>query len=232
MSKLEELQARNDVKICPITDPRYRSYGRVLSGYQCEELCRYMKEKTPVPESGNIYVPSEEGLEAIAEFKELAKVVYGGMPVQAGYCNGRNSTVNGFEYHKGSEINIAVSDFLLFLGHVYDIGEDLTYTAEQAEVFYVPEGTVFEMYETTLHLSPCRVSDAGFRDIVILSKGTNTPLSEEEKKTRDEAFAGGDREARLLLQKNKWVISHPEREPLMKQGAFPGLLGPNKELYY
>jgi hypothetical protein len=36
----------------------------------------------------------------------------------------------------------------------------------------------------------------------------------------------------LLLQKNKWVIAHPEREPLMKQGAFAGLIGENKELKY
>ena len=232
MNKLEYLQNRNDVKIWHIEDLQYRTYGRVLKGYKTEKLCKYMKEKTAIPESGNVYVPSEEGLEAIGEFQKLVSAVYGGMPVQAGYCNGRNSTVNGFEYHKGSEINIAVTDFLLFLGHVYEIGKDLTYHVDQAEVFYVPEGTVFEMYETTLHLSPCRVSDEGFRDIVILPRGTNTPLSEEEKKERDEAFAAGDKEARLLLQKNKWVISHPKREPLMKQGAFPGLKGPNKKLYY
>ena len=28
------------------------------------------------------------------------------------------------------------------------------------------------------------------------------------------------------------VIAHPEREPLIKQGAYPGLLGRNKELHY
>ncbi len=37
------------------------------------------------------------------------------MPIQIGYCNGRNTTYNGFEYHKGSEINIAVTDFMLVL---------------------------------------------------------------------------------------------------------------------
>jgi hypothetical protein len=54
-------------------------------------------------------------------------------------------------------------------------------------------------------------------------------LSEEEKKLRDES---GDREGELLLQKNKWVLSHPDREPLMKQGAYPGLIGENKELKF
>ena len=64
----------------------------------------------------------------------------------------------------------------------------------------------------------------GFRDVVVLPRGTNTPL--EHKGEAAEAEAG------LLLQKNKWVIAHPDREPLIKQGAHPGLLGENKELFY
>ena len=44
--------------------------------------------------------------------------------------------------------------------------------------------------------------------------------------------ANREGENKLLLQKNKWVIAHPEREPLIKQGAFPGLIGENKELKY
>ena len=79
------------------------------------------------------------------------------------------------------------------------------------------------MYQTTLHLSPCRVTDEGFRGVVILPKGTNTPIEKETP---------ADEEGRLLLQKNKWVIAHPEREPLMKQGAVGGVIGPNKELKY
>jgi len=45
-----------------------------------------------------------------------------------------------------------------------------------------------------------------------------------------EAYENGDGEARLLLQKQKWVISHPEREPLIRQGAHPGVLGINRSL--
>ncbi|MGN0976272.1 MAG: DUF4867 family protein, partial [Gemmiger sp.] len=90
--------------------------------------------------------------------------------------------------------------------------------------FFVPKGTAIEMYQTTLHLSPCRVCDSGFKGIVILPRGTNTPL--------DAKPVNPTGEARLLLQRNKWVIAHPEREPLIKQGAFPGLLGENKELHY
>ena len=76
----------------------------------------------------------------------------------------------------------------------------------------------------TLHLSPCRVCDEGFKGIVILPRGTNTPL--------DSRIPNDDPESRLLLQRNKWVIAHPEREPLIRQGAHAGLLGENKELHY
>ena len=145
------------------------------------------------------------------------------MDIQVGYCNGRNTTYNGFEYHKGSEINIAVTDFMLVLGHTWEI-RDNTYRVEDAKVFFVEKGTAIEMYQTTLHLSPCRVTDKGFKDIVILPRGTNTPLENRRQPVEEEG--------KLLLQRNKWVIAHPGREPLIRQGAFPGLLGENRELKY
>ncbi len=114
---------------------------------------------------------------------------------------------------------------MLVLGHTWEI-KDNTYRIEDVKVFFVEKGTAIEMYQTTLHLSPCRVSDIGFKDVVILPRGTNTPLNNGGA---DEAAIG---EERLLLQKNKWVIAHPDREPLIKQGAYPGLLGENKKLYY
>jgi len=232
MGRIEELRKKNDVEIYDIRDKKFETYGRIVEKLDVDELISYMENNTPIPESGNIYVPSVKEMEELEVFKTVSDVLYGGMPIQFGYCNGRNNTYNGFEYHKGSEINVAVTDFMLVLGHSWDVGKDNTYSIDQAEVFYIEKGMVFEMFETTLHLSPLRVSDAGFRDVIILPRGTNTPLSDEEKAARDEAFSKGNKEARLLLLKNKWVISHPEREPLMKQGAFPGVIGPNKELYY
>lgn len=225
---LERLNARNDVPIRAVSDPLFASYGRIIRGYDMSELIRYMAVQTDIPENGNVYVPSVKEMEDLPVKQQIEAALYGGMPVQIGYCNGRNTTYNGFEYHKGSEINIAVTGFMLVLAHTWQI-MDSTIRTEDAEVFYVPEGTVIEMYQTTLHLSPCRVSDEGFKDIVILPKGTNTPLSEEDKKIRDQSE---DPESLLLLQKNKWVLAHPERKPLIDQGAHPGLIGENKELRY
>lgn len=220
---LEILNAVNDVPVLSVFDPAFAPYGRVLEGCDFSRADEYMLEKTDIPESGNIYVPSVPELEESELKSDIENTLYGSMPVQIGFCNGRNTTYNGFEYHKCSEINYAVTPFMLVLGHVWDI-RDNTYDIRSAQVFFVPAGTAIEMYQTTLHLSPCRVCDEGFKDIVILSRGTNTPF--EYKKTN------ADPESVLLLQRNKWVIAHPEREPLIKQGAHPGVIGENKELFY
>ena len=53
-----------------------------------------------------------------------------------------------------------------------------------------------------------------------------------EREAAKQAAERGGKEAKLLLQRNKWVIAHPEREPLIKQGAWPGVLGENRELKY
>lgn len=220
---LERLNQVNDVIIRSVEEPEFASYGRIVTGYDFSPLLTYLEEKTEIPEAGNIYVASEPGLEAFPVMQALQNSFYGEMPIQIGYCNGRNTTYNGFEFHKGSEINVAATDFMLVLGHTWEI-QNNTYRVEDAKVFFVKKGTAVEMYQTTLHLSPCRVTDEGFRDVVVLPRGTNTPL--EHKGEAAEAEAG------LLLQKNKWVIAHPDREPLIKQGAHPGLLGENKELFY
>ncbi len=223
MNLLEHLNQVNDVPVTSVHDAAFAPYGRIVRGYDFSELIRYMEEKTEIPENGNVYLASVSDMEKFPVVEQIRNSFYGEMEIQVGYCNGRNTTYNGFEYHKGSEINVAVTDFMLVLGHVWEI-KDNTYRVEDAKVFFVEKGTAIEMYQTTLHLSPCRVTDGGFKGVVILPKGTNTPL--EHKGPAREA------EAELLLQKNKWVIAHPEREPLIRQGAHPGLLGKNKELKY
>ena len=221
---LAHLNDVNDVKILSVFDEEFKTYGNIVTGYDFSQLVSYMEKETDIPENGNVYVASVPAMEEFEVSKQVEAEFYGGMPIQVGYCNGRNSTYNGFEYHKGSEINVAVTDFMLVLGHTWLIAADGTYRVEDAQVFFVPKGTAIEMFQTTLHLSPCKIYDSGFKGVVILPRGTNTPLDKKPEKKEGEN--------KLLLQRNKWVIAHPEREPLIKQGAFPGLLGENKELKY
>ncbi|NDL67014.1 DUF4867 family protein [Clostridiales bacterium F-3ap] len=220
---IRRLKEANKVPVHSVGDGRFKTYGRVLEGYDFNGLIRWMEMETEVPEEGNTYVPSVPEMESLPVCGRLQDGFFGGMDIEVGYCNGKNTTLNGMEYHKSSEINVAVTDCMLILGHVWDI-HDNHFRVEDAEVFFLERGTAIELYATTLHLSPCRTSDAGFKAVVILPRGTNTDLERPV-----EPAEGQDR---LLLMRNKWVMAHPERKPLLDRGAHPGIIGENLELRY
>jgi len=201
------------VKIQKVTDSAFRKYGQVLEGYDFTGLIKEMKH-TPVPEDV-IYVPSVEELEALDIMKDLQNKGYGGLPVQIGYCNGHNKKLNAVEYHRNSEINVAVTDLVLLIGHQQDIEPDHTYDTSKIEAFLVPAGTGIEVYATTLHYAPCHVNEGGFQCVVVLPKGTNTDLTFQTEKTGEDS---------LMTAKNKWLIAH---EDAKIAGAFNGLKGEN-----
>lgn len=202
------------MEIKKVTDASFRPYGKVITGYDCTELLAAM-EKTPLPEDV-IYVASVEELENLAVSKQMEKNLYGQMPIQVGYCNGHNKKLNALEYHRNSEINIAVTDLVLLIGKQQDITEDYTYDTSLVEAFLVPAGTVIEVYATTLHYAPCHVEDGGFRCVVILPKDTNTDME-----PADAVFP----EDKLLFAKNKWLIGHEEGG--LPENAWIGLKGEN-----
>ena len=204
------------MKIQNVADDAFRRYGKVLEGYDFTELLKEMKH-TPVPEDV-IYVPSVEEMEALPVAKELQDKGYGGLPIEIGYCNGHNKKLNGLEYHRSSEINVAVTDMVLLIGHQQDVEKDFTYDTSKVEAFLVPAGTAVEVYATTLHYAPCDVKETGFQCVVVLPKGTNTEL------TFDKEDKGEDR---LLTAKNKWLIAHEEAAI---EGAFNGLKGKNIQI--
>ena len=201
------------MKIQNVTDDAFRRYGKVLEGYDLAELLKAMKH-TPVPEDVT-YVPSIEEMEALPIAKEFQNRGYGGLPIEIGYCNGHNKKLNGLEYHRSSEINVAVTDMVLLIGHQQDVEKDYTYDTSKVEAFLVPAGTAIEVYATTLHYAPCHVNDAGFQCVVVLPKDTNTNLTFEKT---------SDAEDKLLVAKNKWLIAHEEAAI---EGAFNGLKGEN-----
>ena len=201
------------MKIQKVTDPAFRKYGQVLEGYDFTGLIKEMKH-TPVPEDV-IYVPSVEELEALDIMKDLQNKGYGGLPIQIGYCNGHNKKLNAVEYHRNSEINVAVTDLVLLIGHQQDIEPDHTYDTSKIEAFLVPAGTGIEVYANTLHYAPCHVNEGGFQCVVVLPKGTNTDLTFQTEKTGEDS---------LMTAKNKWLIAH---EDAKIAGAFNGLKGEN-----
>lgn len=201
------------MKIYSVTDERFKTYGRVVTGIDFSELCKAMEE-TPCPEDV-IYVPGDPKLEALPVMKELTDKTYGELQVQIGYCNGHNCMLNAFEYHRSSEINVAVTDAILILGRQQDITEDFTYDTSLAEAFLIPAGTAVEVYATTLHYAPCGVNGQGFRVTVVLPKGTNLDLEAAHIEGEDGH----------LTAKNKWLLGHPEGG--LPEGSPMGLVGKN-----
>ena len=197
-----------------VADPAFKAYGRVITGYDFSGLLKAM-EHTPLPEDV-IYIPSLPEMEALSDAKELERGIYGQMPIQIGCCNGHNKKLNAVEYHRDSEVDIAVDDLILILGKQQDIEEDHTYDTSRMEAFLVPAGTAVEVYATTLHYAPCHVKDEGFRCVIVLPKGTNLDMEPVDVK---------DPEDRLLFARNKWLIGHAEGG--LPEGAFIGLKGEN-----
>ena len=124
------------MKILSVNDPSFRKYGKVIKGIDFSNIIKEMGN-TPLPEDV-VYVPSVSELEACPEAKAVAESLYGGMPIQIGYCNGNNTLLNAVEYHKDSEINIAVTDAILIWGSEQDITDDLTYDTSKMEAFLIP----------------------------------------------------------------------------------------------
>ena len=203
------------MKIQNLGDPSFAKYGRVYKGLDVSELMRKMEE-TPLPDDV-LYVPSDAALESLAVAIEMQNRVFGGLPVQIGYCNGDNHKLNAIEYHRSSEVNVACTDMIFILGLEEDIQpETYQYDTGKMEAFFVPKGTVVEVYATALHYAPIS-ADGKFRSVVVLPRGTNQPLEHQP---------GKQGEDRLLLAKNKWLIAHPE-SGLQADGAFVGLTGEN-----
>lgn len=201
------------MKINNVTDGSFLPYGKVLAGYDVASIMKAM-ESTPLPEDDVIYVPSVKELEELEISEQLSREAYGELPIEVGYCNGNNKSLNAVEYHRSSEVDIAVNDLILLLGRQQDIEDDYTYDTSKIEAFFVPAGTVVELYATTLHYAPCSSGGKGFRCVIVLPKGTNLELDEKHH----------DNEDKLITAKNKWLIAHKDAGI---QGAFCGLKGEN-----
>ncbi len=202
-----------------VNHPEFALYGRVLEGLDVTALLDTLR-KTDRPERGVIYVPSFAPLEDTDVFPHLRDSVYGGMPIQIGYCNGSNTRLNCLEYHRDSEINIAADDVVLLLARQQDMEGD-TLRTETVKAFHLPAGTAVELYATTLHYAPCNSgTERGFRVAVVLPQGTNMEAP---------VVSNIRREDRLLRARNKWLIAHAEA-PEAADGAVIGLLGTNLDI--
>lgn len=118
--------------------------------YDIAEVRDFVLKHIKVPEIGNVYQASHEGIEVLEVVKEVSTDIFGGLEVQAGTCIGYNKVLNGVEYHQGSE------------------------------VFYVKAGQVIELYGTTLHYTPCKVDEYFMTVVLLIKGTNTTLNNPEE----------------------------------------------------
>ena len=212
---LEKLQKVNDIEMLSVFDSAFDLYGRVLDA-DTREIIK-AAEKFDMPQDV-IYMPSTPEFEVLPIAKTIQNEFFGTLPAQIGYCYGHNTMLDATEWHTSSEVNIAATDLVIIIGHRRDIKDDKI-DSSKFKGFFVPKGTAIEVYATTLHYSPCQVSDDGFRWVVALPKGTNTELetSVSDKK---------------IIAKSKWVLAHVDNTEEIKKGTIAGIVGVNYRINY
>lgn len=208
------------MKIYSVYDPEFKPYGQIVDGMEdtVQELLSALAG-TPLPD-GVGYIPEEPVLQNLNAAAEVSQHLYGGMPVQLGWCNGHNTKLNCLEYHRDSEFILGTDDFILLLAKQDEIENGLLNTAK-VKAFRVPAGILVECYATSLHYTPCHTAPAkGFRVMVALPRGTNTAKPSITPKSSEDA---------RLWACNKWLLAHPNSDEAT-QGAYIGLVGENIDI--
>lgn len=199
------------MKIYSIHDKEFNAYGEVIACPYFDLFERAAKE-IAVPETGCAYMASVLAFET-EESTAYYRQYFGDMDAQVGYCWGRNDTLNALEWHKSSEVHCALEDMILLLGDQRQM-ENGMFDTKNIKAFLVKKGESVEIYQTTLHFCPSMPNGEVFKNVVILPRGTNTPLTVavEDKK---------------LVARNKWLICHPESQKHVDMGRVVGLCGEN-----
>lgn len=200
-----------------VYDPAFQEYGQVHKDFAVKEILDVLSQ-TPVTE-GVVYTAEDASLQSLPDADTVSVELFGGMPVQLGWCNGHNTKLNCLEYHRDSEFNLGTRDFILLLAKQSQITEGHLNTAD-VKAFCVPAGVMVEVYATSLHYAPCQTTPDGFQVLVALPKGTNSSAPEI-------ACMGAD--GGLLWACNKWLIAHKDA-PEAQEGAFVGLIGENIDI--
>ena len=207
------------MKLLNVNDPEFLEYGQVLKGYDFSSFLEKLA-KTDCPADSVVYVPGDDSLESDPACKELSDRYYGGMPIQIGYCNGVNAMLNCLEYHRDSEVDIALEDAILLLARQQDVRDGVLDTST-VKAFLQPAGTAVELFATALHYAPCSAAKGEkFHVAVVLPKGTNLDKPVFEAKNHEDT---------QLTALNKWLLAHPDSSEA-KGGAVVGLTGKNINL--
>ncbi len=208
------------MEIKPVTSESFRLYGRIINEYDYDEMLKKLEELTDMPVLLQVLVQKVHILLNLLAYEDLSNNCFGGMPIEIGYCNGTNTKLNCFEYHRDSEIDVAANDAVLLVALKQDI-VDGKINSSKTEAFLCPKGTAVELYSTTLHYAPCSAKKGeGFRVAIILPKGTNEDMPDITVKNEEDKY---------LWARNKWLVAHASTSEAA-QGAHIGIIGENIDI--
>lgn len=214
MSRLEEFRAANpDLEILPVTDSSFADFG-VIYNYPLAEIEDVMNH-VAMPESGSTYLQSIPELEKTEAIQAIGRDVFAGMPIDAGATIGHTDDFSAFEYHQCSELNIMLDDVVMVFAKRQTLDKQGTIDPRRdGKIYYVPKGTIVELYNTTLHYAPIEVTKSGYKVIVVVLHGTNLPLPAGFK-------SGNPR----VVKQGKFQVVHPVRQDKIAQGYQVALTG-------
>ncbi len=109
--------------------------------------------------------------------------------------------LNCLEYHRDSEFNIGLYDFVLLVAKEDDIVDGKLDTSK-VMAFKAKAGDVVEVYATTLHYAPCNATKDGCFKVVIA-------LPKRNKRSKAQHYSVYD-EDKTLWACNKWLLAHAE----------------------
>ena len=203
-----------------VFDPEFKPYGQIVTGLE-ETVKELVTTLAATPQGPAVeYVPTDPALQELPAAQAVSDHCFGGMPVQLGWCNGHNTKLNCLEYHRDSELNVGVQDFILLLAKREEMADGRLDTGK-VEAFLCPAGTLVEVYATTLHYAPCSAkAGEGFQVAIVLPKGTNLDKP---------AILAGNQEDQCLWARNKWLLAHKDSSEAA-QGAPVRLDGENIDI--
>ena len=200
-----------DKTIYSVKDNEFSIYGRLIRNYNPEDLIDLVNSKINLSKE-IVYEPSVLKVYENHVSKSIEQDVFGEIEIQIGYCAGINNQMNAMEYHKSSEVIIAITDIILMLGKYSDI-ENNAYQSGKMQLFYMKKGDIVELYSGVLHYCPIQTDEYPFRAIIILPKGTNTEPASKK-----------------LYAKNKWLFAHKESAEYNNQGISGEIHGNNVKI--
>lgn len=217
------------MRMSSVDDPDFAPYGRVITGVDTKDLMDVLRS-LPIGAESN-YMASEPKLEALPVADFFREHVFAGMPIQMGSVTGRNSRLDCLEHHMCSEVVMDTEDVMLLLAKREDVhmtndlqgqfGNRLQLDSQRVKAFVAPAGRVIELYNSTLHFTPCGMNAThDFRGLVVLSRGTNGEKPHTEPTSEEDL---------TIWARDNWTLAHKDA-PQAQQGAYVGIVGENIDL--